>query len=844
MRKVLLVLAGSLTVRRRLSSSTRRQAVLPAVIAVLVGLMSFGCGDRESAQVILTADVPLHLEDHLDAAIVEGSEIPTDVREAVEWLFDEPQPDWKPAYGYEFSQELVTLVRTGDALRVVIEEEHVDSDGDLCGYVYTDLPDWQLQDWAYVALRARVQPGVEGVGLAFNLTEPARAGVWQARGGGSPMISDGTVQTYLLSTDVVRGDFDGTWRQLLLQFCAFQPSTLDLLSVTVIPKEAAFASAPVGVSMEALEGLYRRTLHTHAPGTLTYQVRVPEAGQLDVGLRVVRRDAPVTFRVTVTPRGGEGETRLEETVAETERLVQRSIDLSDLAGRTVSLALEADANRAGSVALWAAPTLSGAHTTETPNIIFYVIDGGGADLMSLYGYNRRTTPNLERIAAEGAVFNWAYSNSTWTLPSTLSFLTSLQHSVLGGLRNGRSTAPEEVLTIPQHLRRAGYQTAFFTSNPNAGRISGLDRGIDVLREAGRGNNSISSIALHGDFWRWRDAYPAEPYWVRFQTTDVHSPNTPAPPFAGLYVSPEQRATFVNDWQPRLEEAGGYFPYSEAFEETGIDRQEFFDVARGLYDETMAHQDYQLGRFVERLKATGDWENTLLIVAADHGHLAGSLHFGVGLADPMPATWEIAMASSYHTRVPLVVVWPAGIRGGQRFDEPVSMIDVLPTVLDLAGLPMPVVMQGQSLVPLLLGEEGWEHRPVILDEFEVDPDTDELLGTIEVIDGRWAASLFMDPQPGESRLPLRGHHDGEGAKNAAWSQRPESVPRLLLYDLWSDPRAFYSVHEEHPDLVEHYTAFLEAQFEAHQLLAQQFTPGEESPLTTEQLRTLRSLGYIR
>ncbi len=144
----------------------------------------------------------------------------------------------------------------------------------------------------------------------------------------------------------------------------------------------------------------------------------------------------------------------------------------------MSLALEADANRTGSVALWAAPTLSGARTTEKPNIIFYVIDGGGADLMSLYGYNRRTTPNLERIAAEGAVFNSAYSNSTWTRPSTLSFLTSLQHSVLGGFRNGRTTAPEEVLTLAQHLHRAGYQTAEFTSNPNAGRISNLDRGND------------------------------------------------------------------------------------------------------------------------------------------------------------------------------------------------------------------------------------------------------------------------------------------------------------------------------------------------------------------------------
>ena len=203
-----------------------------------------------------------------------------------------------------------------------------------------------------------------------------------------------------------------------------------------------------------------------------------------------------------------------------------------------------------------------------------------------------------------------------------------------------------------------------------------------------------------------------------------------------------------------------------------------------------------------------------------------------------------MASAYHTHVPLVVVWPDHIGKGQRFDEPVSMLDVLPTVLDLVGVPMPAVAQGQSLAPLMLGQAGWEPRPVILDEFEVDSGTDTLWGTIEVIDGRWAASLFMDPQPGESRLPLRGHHDGEGAKNAAWNQRPQSVPRLLLYDLWSDPRAFYSVHEEHPDLVEHYTAFLEAQFEAHQLLAQQLTPGEESPLTTEQLRTLRSLGYIR
>ena len=579
--------------------------------------------------------------------------------------------------------------------------------------------------------------------LGFNLTEPTRAGVRQAGGVPTPVMADGTVQTYLLSPEPIRGEFDGTWRQLIVDFWGDRPTSIDLLSVKVIPKEAAFASAPVGVSTAALNGEARRTLYSHAPGKLTYRVRIPKAGQLDVGLRVVRPEVPVTFRVTVTSRGGEAETRLEETVAETEQWAQRRVDLSDLAGQTVSLALEADADRAGSVALWVAPTLSGARTTEKPNIIFYVIDGAGADLMSLYGYNRRTTPNLERIAAEGALFDYAYSNSTWTGPSTLSFLTSLQHSVLGGLRNARNMAPEGVLTIAQHLRRAGYQTAFFTSNPNAGTMSGLERGIDVLREAGVGNSSASSVELHAGFWRWREAYPAGPYWVRFQTTDVHSPNIPVPPFAGLYVSPERRATY-HEWGRELDAAGGRFPYSDAYEKTGIDRQEFFDVARGLYDETMAHQDYQIGRLVERLKSAGEWENTVLIVAADHGHIAGSYHFGVGLVDPLPPMWEIAMASSYHTRIPLVIVWPTRIRGGQRFDQPVSMIDVLPTVLDLVGLPMPDVMQGQSLAPLLLEKEEWEPRPVILDEFELDQETDELRGTIEVIDGRWAASLFIDP----------------------------------------------------------------------------------------------------
>jgi len=423
-------------------------------------------------------------------------------------------------------------------------------------------------------------------------------------------------------------------------------------------------------------------------------VRIPEAARLNVGLGVLRSDDPVDFTVSVTENGGPEEPLLEETYADPWRWGDRSIDLSRFAGRTVTLTLGAGAEREGTVALWAVPTLSGTRKTDKPNVIFYVIDGGSPDYMSVYGYNRRTTPRLERIAAEGAVFVNAYSNSGWTRPSTPSFLTSLQHSVLGGLRNGRNPVPDQAPTMAELLHRAGYQTALLTSNANAGRMSNLDRGCDLFRDAGLPNYSASSVWLHENFWNWREAYPAEPYEVHFQTTDVHNDHTPAVPFAGLYVSPERRRIFerrleqVNE-VPETDEVG----IREALDQLDIDPLEFWTTYRDLHDETMAHQDYQLGQLVDRLKASGEWERTLLIVAADHGVAAGAWDYRLMMRDPSPAhvyhdDTGTPMLRPGVSRIPLIVVWPERIPPGLRIDEPVSMIDVLPTVLDFAELPMP------------------------------------------------------------------------------------------------------------------------------------------------------------
>ncbi|NIM57835.1 MAG: sulfatase-like hydrolase/transferase, partial [Candidatus Aminicenantes bacterium] len=799
--------------------------------------------------------------EHIDDAKIEGSEVPEDVLTPVEWSFDAPKTDWKPVKLVESRIEAVKPIQVDDALRLPLNARNrIPSNQRLFGVIYVELPDWNLEEWAYVEIRARAQDQIQAVGLVFNHTEdnPRRfregavvpfygAGIvvpFYYAGDRAFLMTDGTVQTYRLPLQRTWPRWQGPWTDLGIWFRSrrnAEAATFDILSVRMIPWDAEFATGRSGVQIvkrgtlndSPKDAPYHRSLYMRTSGRIAYRVRVPKRGRLDVGLGVLNKDTPVMFTISAARQDGKVDTLLKETYSDPEYWGQQFVDMSHLEGQTVTLALETEAERAGTKAFWSAPTLSGTRSTKKPNVIFYIIDGAGADYMSVYGYNRRTTPNIERLAAEGATFEHAYSNSSFTRPSTASFMISLQHSAFGGgNRNGRNPVPDQVLTMAQHMHRAGYQTAVFTSNGQAGRYSNLERGVDVLRDFRIGNNSVSSVYLHEDFWDWRKAYPAEPYWVHFQTTDVHKIHTPVPPFAGLFISPERRR-IADEWLERVRPRGteSTRPIMEALKKLEIDHAAFWTARRDLYDETMAHQDYQIGKLVARLKAAGEWERTLLIIASDHSVGAGSLaDFNLLIRDPVPPHVDygdraVPMLRPGVSRIPLIVVWPGHISGGQRFSHPVSMIDMLPTILDLTDLPIPEVMQGQSLAPLLLGEAGWEPRPVILDEFWTDRDTGELSGRIEVVDGRWGASLEINPDPEDP------------------PEEQRSVP-LLLYDLWKDSECLNSLHEKRPDLVEKYTKLLKARWEAHQALAKHFTRPKDSPLTPEQLETLRSLGYIR
>jgi len=347
-------------------------------------LLLFGFADTEPRQQkVLIAEMPLYLEEHLDAARIEDCKVPEDVLKTVEWRFDEAQPNWKVAGPRYSDGEPARLVRIEDALRIILTQvNRPDGKGGRReAHIYVDLPDWQWEDWAYVVVHARAPGEINRLALDFNLhkgpSESGRPRVFAVYGDNVAPVCDGSVHTYVLRVDQLASgeQWDGgPWRQLGFWVASFSsnaeegeslgPPTIDILSVQVIPKEAPYADAPVGVRDEVRDLISRRTVFTHTPGKLEYRLRTPQDGQFYTDLGVLRKDVPVTFRITVTPLGGDVTTLLEETYSDHLHWAQHSVDLSDFAGRVITLSLEADADRAGTVAFWAAPTVADRRRAE------------------------------------------------------------------------------------------------------------------------------------------------------------------------------------------------------------------------------------------------------------------------------------------------------------------------------------------------------------------------------------------------------------------------------------------------------------------------------------------------
>lgn len=348
-----------------------------------------------------------------------------------------------------------------------------------------------------------------------------------------------------------------------------------------------------------------------------------------------------------------------------------------------------------------------APATKRPNVLVVTLDTTRADHTSAYGYSRPTTPRLVELAKQGVRFETAYAPIATTLPSHTSMFTGLLPRTHGSLKNGLPVNPKLTL-LSEVLSGAGYRTSAFLGSFAVSSRFGLQRGFanyDDHFKDGQCKWEVSrweGQKIDGDFCRRGDLTRAVAVeWLQQQG---YLPKDGAAP--GTAKRPEQ-PFFVwihffdphNPYDPPEEQAKLFPPLSA--NPTELER----DVAN--YDGEIHFTDQEVGKLLDALAAGGILDDTLVIVVGDHGE---------GLMDH---GWMLHGLQIYEeaVHVPLIVRWPAKLPKGKTIAEPVELVDLTPTILDLTGVPAPAVtppIEGLSLAAALQGKATLDpQRPILL-----------------------------------------------------------------------------------------------------------------------------------
>lgn len=511
------------------------------------------------------------------------------------------------------------------------------------------------------------------------------------------------------------------------------------------------------------------------PGTVTKSVR-PEAGDrlvfsvaADFPKEADRGDS-AAFRLLA--RNADGAKQLaarewERDFPRHRRWQEIKVELGPYAGREVELCFEValrkndDRERPGPVCLVSDPMMLSSRPLEGPNVILLCIETLRRDHMSLYGYERETTPFLEELAKECVVFESAFSQSSWTRPSVASLLSGLypsQHLA----RISLDRLSDSVATLPEAFREAGYQTIGLCTNELISRPAfNYDQGFDLFIDEGMG------LAQHvrQDFVDWLEGPAREPFFAFIHLFDPHGPYTAPGDLTDRFVSTDYYGP-LKDWNPltdwKLNDTEGL---------TRTDAQ----FVRDRYDAEILYTDMVLRRFVEDLKRSGVWDRTLLVLTSDHGEeFLEHGRWGHG-HDLHPE----------KLRVPLMIKLPESDSGGTRTDTLASGVDIAPTILETVDLPGADGLPGVNLLDRLNGE--LDARRYHIAEFfgakcvSKDPIRYELLREQYAIIDDSLQYIEEHNREGEQRLWLFDlREDPLAQKDIAQSapERLRSVARLL------------------------------------------------------------------
>jgi arylsulfatase A-like enzyme len=438
------------------------------------------------------------------------------------------------------------------------------------------------------------------------------------------------------------------------------------------------------------------------------------------------------------------------------------------------------------------------------NFVLITIDALRADRLTAYGYHAGRTPTIEKLAEGGILFERAFCDTTWTVPSMASVMTGT-FPVDHGVRSIFNRVESGSTSIAQLLRANGYRTGAVVGSFPVDRRFSFDRGFDSYDDdlgqeaARRLDEATESEAPSGsreEISSW--------YLHRMRTSAYRSDEDVADraiAWLGTHTE-EPFFLWVHFFGPHRRHSGGAYPAAKDRTAQRIEHSR-------AYDDDVENVDHQVGRLMSRLEDDPRVARTTIILHADHGENLGERDGALHGDDLYDTT----------AHIPLIVHLPNGERAGQRRTKLARNVDIFPTIASLAGVTIPTAVRGRDL----LSDEEPETPYVYLE-------TRGVLGKVDlkgIRTGDWKLIMRSVPQGGKAARGRGGRGGGESTKTS-----------FELYDLVADPLETKNVAAGEPERVARMAALLERYGDA--------TPDLASPrreLDEEAKQKLRALGYL-
>jgi arylsulfatase A-like enzyme len=311
--------------------------------------------------------------------------------------------------------------------------------------------------------------------------------------------------------------------------------------------------------------------------------------------------------------------------------------------------------------------------TSARNLIYILVDALRSDHLHCYGYRRTISPNIDKLAEDGILFTNSLSQSCWTKPSFSSIITA-NHPTSVGMTGMNDALIDNITTVAELLKKDGFYTVAFISNPYLGKEHGFAQGFDEYHAIFPTNLSeykINADELNREVFKWLDKNKDRKFFLMIFYLEPHTPYAPPEPYNRLF-SPISHVS-ENLWKTKIANPSA----------------EYLNALIDLYDGEISFLDHELGSLFEKLKKLGLWDNSLITFNADHGEEFYD-HF-----------WWQHNHTLYEEllKVPLIIKGP-GLPHGIKVETPVQHIEIFPTLFDLFGLKQSSTFTGQPVTDLI------------------------------------------------------------------------------------------------------------------------------------------------